>query len=125
MSSVYHFKPEFGNRRHIELVRHYDERMNGRMPVQLRQQVAGCEPEQMDDHEGTWIFFRTPGLTRLYNHCVVVCPRCTAESDICFPHRKAPIDLDDTEDWQLCGRCGLEFELRDDMQVYVKQEEEA
>lgn len=122
MSSFIHFKPEFGNRQHIHLVRNFDERMSGRSPVQLRLQLAGCEPEQLDDWNGTWVFHRTPGLKRKYEHCVVVCPQCTAESELCFGESKT--SLLDTEDWQCCGRCGLDFEKRGD-EVYVKVEEEA
>ena len=84
MTSFISFKPEFGNRQHIQLVCNYDERMRGVKPVMHRLSLAGCEPEQLDDRDGTWEFHRVPGLTRKFMHAVVVCPQCLTEAELCF-----------------------------------------
>jgi hypothetical protein len=119
MSSVLHFKPEFGNRQHIRIVKDYDQRMSGVRPVIYRQAPASCTPVQLDDLDGTWVFHRYPGKKLLYTHSLITCPRCLRDSEVCFHnHNTASLD---TSDWQYCDFCGLNFELKEG-EVYVVQE---
>lgn len=120
-------KLEWGNLKHINLVRNYDERMRGISPCRTYAEVVYCKVKILDDLRGTPMFYRTKGITTRHKHALIECPRCFNYLELVFSDEYA-----DSYEWEWCG-CGIEFELRKEFcqyqmkeieKVFVKQEEQ-
>lgn len=111
-------KLEWGNPKHIGMVRSYDEIMRGEKPVVLRvglQYAREVEVEDIDDEFlTTYEYIRCGEIKTPYQHCIVKCPCCQREKDIVFGD-------EDEKEWCYCG---LEFEIRKQYDIYQQKEVE-
>lgn len=125
MNHLIYPKLEWGNPQHIEMVRYYDLRMRGEMPVLLNASVDYCFAKCEPNRHGTWLFTRTGGRQTKNQHCIARCPGCNNDVELVWS-----IEHQD-EDWHKCNICGIDFELRETLvpefpykkyEVFVTQE---
>ena len=105
-------KLEWGSPKHIELVRNFDKRMRGKMPLLLKTSVDWCIPICKPNVHGTWYFERTGGRVTHSMHCVACCPQCNQDIELVWSKKY------NDGDWHTCRKCDIDFELREERLDY-------
>lgn len=96
-------KLEWGNPKHIAMVKTHDKIMRGIKPVELKVALDYCRFVDLGSRYGAE-YVRTGGVKTRMQHCVVKCPGCFTEQDIVFVNKEY-------SDLESCKNCDLEFDL--------------